>query len=158
MTGGTITGSYALGGLLGRAFGRQGSTGSLDTDVNSTIEDCIAFNPTITSTRSGKVNAATTYSGGAIIGCSSRPNTLKNCWRSPDMVLDYYATASLNVLFDHDDTTSESPLTQPYTYKWFSPYHGKVAAAGKTASDVAKDIGWDETVWDLTGTVPELVL
>ena len=39
-------------------------------------------------------------------------------------------------------------------YYW--PYHGKSAAAGKSASDVARDLGWDTSVWDLSGSEPVL--
>ena len=35
-------------------------------------------------------------------------------------------------------------------------FNGKAAAAGKTASQVAKEIGWDETIWDLSGEIPAL--
>ena len=35
-------------------------------------------------------------------------------------------------------------------------YHGKAAAAGATVSSVAKTLGWSETVWDLSGTLPVL--
>ena len=34
------------------------------------------------------------------------------------------------------------------------PYHGKAAAAGATASQVAKALGWDENIWDLSGALP----
>lgn len=30
------------------------------------------------------------------------------------------------------------------------------AAPGKTASQAAKDLGWDETIWDLSGAEPIL--
>ena len=48
---------------------------------------------------------------------------------------------------DQDDITTLSATTA---------YHGKAAAAGKTASAVAKELGWDETIWDLSGDVPAL--
>ena len=154
---GPVSGVYAVGGLIGRAFGRQGSSNSLDADVNTTVENCIAFNASVKSITSGGENPASHYSGGAVVGCSSRPNTLKNCWRSPNMVFEFYSDASLNVLFDHADSSPSSPLAQPAgSAQWFSPYHGKAAAAGATASSVARTLGWSETVWDLSGSVPEL--
>ena len=154
---GTIMGSFALGGIIGRAFGRQGSTASLDTDVNITVEDCIAFNAAVRTLTSGGETPNNHYSGGAVIGCSSRPNTLRNCWRSADFVLDFYADASLNLLFDHSDSSPQSPLAQPAgSAKWFSPYHGKAAASGATVSSVAQTLGWSTTVWNLSGSVPVL--
>ncbi len=154
---GPVAGVYAVGGLIGRAYGRQGSSSGLDLDVNTTVENCIAFNPSVKTITSGGENPASHYSGGAVIGCSSRPNTLKNCWRNPDMALEFYSDASLNVLFDHADSSPSSPLAQPAgSAKWFSPYHGKAAAAGSTVSSVARTLGWSETVWDLSGAVPVL--
>ena len=35
-------------------------------------------------------------------------------------------------------------------------WHGKAAAAGTTASQAAKALGWDETIWDLSGDEPKL--
>lgn len=154
---GPVKGAYGVGGLVGRAFGRQGAGDSLDTDVNTTVEGCIAFNPSVKTITSGGENPASHYSGGAVIGCSSRPNTLRNCWRNPNMEFDFYNTASLNVLFDHEDSSPSSPLAQPAgSAKWFSPYHGKAAPAGSTVSSVARSIGWSETIWDLSGDVPVL--
>ena len=154
---GSVEGSFALGGIAGRAFGRQGSSVSLDVDVKTTVEGCIAFNPSIRTVTSGGESPESHYSGGAVIGCSSRPNTLKNCWRKPDMVFNFYNDASLNVLFDHADSSPAAPLTQPArSAKWFSPYHGKAAAAGTTLSSVAKAAGWSAEVWDLSGDIPKL--
>jgi hypothetical protein len=154
---GKVQGIYALGGIVGRAFGRQGSSASLDTDVKTTVEDCIAFNASIKTTTSGGETPANHYSGGAVVGCSSRPNTLKNCWRSPSMDFQFYADASLNVLFDHADSSPSAPLAQPAgSAKWFSPYHGKAAGNGSSVSSVAQNIGWSGSVWDLSLPVPAL--
>ena len=151
---GEVIGKFALGGLIGRAFGLQKSSASLDTDVNTTVEDCIAFNPRVKTITSGGENPEGHYSGGAIIGCSSRPNTLKNCWRSASLTLDFYATASLNVLFDHADSSPEHPLTQPSgSAKWFSPYHGKSAASGTTLNTLAQSLGWSTSVWNFSGNI-----
>ena len=154
---GKVQGIYALGGIVGRAFGRQGSSASLDTDVKTTVEDCIAFNASIKTTTSGGETPANHYSGGAVVGCSSRPNTLKNCWRSPSMDFQFYADASLNVLFDHADSSPSAPLAQPAgSAKWFSPYHGKAAGNGSSVASVAQNIGWSGSVWDLSLPVPAL--
>lgn len=154
---GTVAGGFAVGGFAGRAFGRQGSSSSLDADVNTTVENCIAYNPSVKTVVSGGEDPASHYSGGAVIGCSSRPNTLKNCWRKSDMVFDYYNTASLNVLFDHADSSPSSPLVQPSgSAKWYSPYHGKAAPSGATLSSVAQSAGWSSSIWDFSAAVPAL--
>ena len=73
------------------------------------------------------------------------------------MEFQFYSDASLNVLFDHEDSSPSSPLTQPAgSAKWFSPYHGKAAPAGSTTSSAAKSLGWPETVWNLSGEIPVL--
>jgi hypothetical protein len=51
-------------------------------------------------------------------------------------------------------TTLDPDCKNPY--KYFYPYHGKAAAAGATVSSVAKQLKWDETVWDLSGDLPVL--
>ena len=152
---GQVSGKFAIGGLIGRAFGRQGSSASLDTDVNTTVEDCIVFNSLVKTITSGGETPDNHYSGGAVIGCSSRPNTLKNCWRSASLTLNFYADTSLNVLFDHADSSPQVPLTQPSgSAKWFSPYHGKAAASGTTLNALAQSLGWSSSVWDFSGSVP----
>ena len=44
----------------------------------------------------------------------------------------------------------------PYAYQHAYPYHGKEAPAGATVSSLAKQLKWDETVWDLSGDLPAL--
>lgn len=43
-----------------------------------------------------------------------------------------------------------------YGYKYAYPYHGKAAAAGSTVSSVAKQLKWNQNVWDLSGEYPVL--
>ena len=154
---GSVVGSFAIGGIAGRAFGRQSSSANLNTNVNTTIEGCIAYNPSIKSCVKGGENPSSHYSGGAVVGCSSRPNTLRNCWRKASMIFDYYSDASLDVLFDHADSSPSAPLTQPSgAAKWYSPYHGKAAAEGASLSTVVKAAGWSADVWDFSADIPTL--
>ena len=44
----------------------------------------------------------------------------------------------------------------PYSYQHAYPYHGKVAPASATVSSLAKQLKWDEKVWDLSGNLPVL--
>ena len=105
----------------------------------------------------GGENPASHYSGGAVVGFSTRVNTLKDCRRNPAMEFDYFNDASLNVLFDHDDSSPEHPLTQAAgSAKWYSPYHGKAASAGSTVSSIALSLNWSREIWDLSGSVPVL--
>ena len=156
---GTVTGTFAIGGIIGRAFGRQGSSASLDDDVQTTVEDCIAFNKKIRTVTSGGENPASHYSGGAVIGCTSRPNTLRNCLRSSNLEFYFYNNADLNILFDHPDSSPTAPLTQAAgSAKWYSPYHGKAAAEGASVTSAAEQLGWSGTVWDFSDSVPVLKL
>lgn len=156
---GNVIGGFGVGGIAGRAFGIQTASASLETSVNITVEGCIAFNTSIKTCVSGGENPADHYSGGVIVGCSSRPNELKNCWRKSDMTFEYYSEPSLNVLFDHEDSDTSKPLTQPSgSAKWYSPYHGKAASAGSTLSAVAQSAGWSAQVWDFSSDIPELKL
>ena len=98
---------------------------------------------------------------------------MKDSYRNPEMTLQVYRCDLLNNLFDHENADPSHPLVQPYNYgdapvqlsetegdtedfKWFSPYHGKAAPAGATISSLARTIGWDESVWDLSGDKPML--
>ena len=71
----------------------------------------------------------------------------------------------MNGVFDQDNVTADAPLKNnigiSVTNKKIEsplkfPYHGKAAASGETLSDVAKRLGWDATVWDLSGNEPKL--
>ena len=65
------------------------------------------------------------------------------------------------LVYDQENSTKDKPLVYydgaaeaPATCQ--APYHGKAAAAGKTAAQVATDLGFSTTVWDLSGEVPVL--
>ena len=111
--------------------------------------------------------AAVQYSAGAVIGCVNKMTiTAKNCWRSQEMTLSDYSgeyadgITYSNPLVDHEDVIASVPAslvpsgaTNDYAQ---CPYHGKVIPAGTTVSAKAKAIGWDETIWDLSGATPKL--
>ena len=169
-----ITGSFGLGGIAGKMCARLDSkTQYLDIDAASTMTGCIYWGSDIKTTTEGGEKCTNYWSSGAVVGCSCFTNTFNDNYRNPAMTLEVYKYAPLNVLFDHADTDPTHPLVEPYRYgdtpvvlseedgdtenfKWFAPYHGKAAAAGSTVSSLAKTIGWDESVWDLSGDYPML--
>ena len=61
-------------------------------------------------------------------------------------------------LVDHEDVINGRPAFPEYapSDNTQNAYHGKAAAADATLSSVAKSIGWDENIWDLSGAVPVL--
>ena len=129
----TITNSFASGDLLsnniaGGIVGRIAGEGPK-------VSKCIAWNNTVSS----KTNSFT----GAIIGSLEKSGEYSSCVRKSDMTV----TGTSVAVADQDDITTLSATTA---------YHGKAAAAGKTASAVAKELGWDETIWDLSKDVPAL--
>ena len=64
-------------------------------------------------------------------------------------------SANLSTLVDQDDCVGLLPSLGG-TANPNRAYQGKAAAADATISSVAKSIGWDETIWDLSGELPVL--
>lgn len=155
----SLTARHGVGGIAGRADNAANDSNAT-TSYNDTFEGCIAWNDKVVS-RMGI--ASDNISAGAIVGKSAACNVHKNCWRKADLSFDCYKDAQYNVLFDMVDNDKETALSYSAStanpqvlgsYYW--PYHGKAAAAGATASSIAKTIGWDETVWNLSGSEPVL--
>ncbi|MCQ2184427.1 MAG: hypothetical protein MJY62_03345 [Bacteroidales bacterium] len=153
-----ITARHGHGGIAGRAD--NNSNDSKDTTgYDDTFDGCIAWNEKIVS----RMNIASgNLSAGAIVGKTVSLNTHRNCWRRNDMTFTCFTDGQYNVLFDMPDNDSSTPLDYSAStaeprklglYYW--PYHGK-SSNGQTASDIARTIGWDETVWDLSGSEPRL--
>lgn len=149
---------HGIGGIVGRAENNKNSEQGQLTNYNNRIEGCIYWGTEISTSKSPGVDPTANHSGAAIVGKTVEKNTLKNCWRRPDLVMAYYGgdLAPLNTPFDQEDVDANNPLVVNHTAKYYTPYHGKAAAATETASAVAKRIGWEETVWDLSGAMPVL--
>jgi len=118
------------------------------------VEKCIAWNEGLICTNTDESEH---YSSGAITGYTSTKSFLTDCYRRADLHFVECATQGANVLYDQPNATPSSPLvkadgTGTYNY----PYHGRAAGAGVTLSSVAKSLGWDESVWDLSGSLPVL--
>ena len=156
----TITAPRGIGGIVGYANMDSGSgKGYTDNMPDYVIKGCIAWQSQLrTSTYNGETSTNNFWSSGAIVSGTSTHNYLSNCWRRAD--LDFRDYSGEFTLYDQADASPSSPLVvnnpKPATFTNYYPYHGKAAEAGKTLSQVAKQIGWNETVWDLSGATPVL--
>ena len=153
---GTVTGSFAIGGLVGFM------------NVEATIENCAAWNSGITPSSYGDGN----WSSGAVVGVAWPSATLSNNYRKPGMSLtawwvpdadynhpDVSSSATLVVKDKADGTLRNTSATATASgndnYPQFA-YHGKVAA-GTTLSQLASTtLGWSSDVWDFSGDLPVL--
>lgn len=147
---------HGLGGIVGRAENHSDTKQGALNNFNNTISGCIYWGDEISTYRT--INPASNHSAGAIVGKAAEKNVYSNNWRKPSLVMEFYpeAYAQYNIPYDNEDTSADKPLTFNYDAAFYMPYHGKAASAGETASDVAKRIGWDQTVWDLSGDMPVL--
>ena len=129
--------------------------------LGNQVIGCIAWNPRVVANKE-RVNQ---YSSGGVVGYTAPDNILKNNWRRPDMVFtqnvgieDPQYPVNYIVLQDQNDADEANPLDVPgdhsASHEFY--YHGKAAAAGESASAVAKRIGWDENIWNLSGNIPAL--
>lgn len=128
ITNSFASGTVKAGSVAGGIIGRVGAAESI-------VSNCIAWNPSVEATTKSLV--------GAVIGSLEKSGNYSSCVRGSNMAL----VNSTSTLADQNDITTVSAA---------GAYHGKAAAAGATISSVAKSIGWDETVWDLTGATPKL--
>ncbi|MCI6428547.1 MAG: hypothetical protein MR809_06685 [Rikenellaceae bacterium] len=148
---GNITGWQVVGGICGRAAGEGWNN---DTDVFNIVEKCLVWGGTITAIREDTDGG----SSAVVVGYTSRRNQLTDCFRSNKVV---FKVSWPNVSpYDQENSRNEENYylnCNEIPGKTFNfPYHGKVSA-GK-ASDKARDLKWEETVWDLSKDVPALIL
>ena len=155
-------------GILGHANNNSWGQKAADL-VDNYVIGCIAWNEGITMDNGRTVSLKGNrddyaMGGGCIMGWGCSENTLKNCWRKANINFlvtcpDDPESATHFRPFDQEDAGPGSPLQGidcDFSSLWSSMYHGKAAGASETASQVAKRIGWDENVWDLSGNVPVL--
>lgn len=147
----TIERCFATGDITSNTAGTAGIVGTNDV-AGSTIKDCIAWNANIICNRS----SAAKWAPGAIVGATNgKAANFTRCYRRADM--NFYDKAGVMTLVDHEDVSNALPTAPSYSNDGTqNAYHGKAAAADATISSVAKTIGWDETVWDLSKAVPVL--
>lgn len=148
--------SFCIGGIAGHC--NQDNKASFQTP-NNEISGCIAWNDSLSVRKTGAIN----WSSGAVIGFCAPSNTLKDCYRKNGLalIIDNAEAATFFKFENHDGTYGAGNLLpvnctfgaeDPHCAK----YDGKEAAAGETASAIAKKIGYDETIWDLSGATPVL--
>lgn len=153
----SILNSYAMGGIAGHCNLDKNPKDATDathptkTKTYNTIKGCIAWNDEITShaTDSDKDH----YSSGAIIGYTSTHSNLISCLRKADLSFKDYNDW---LPYDQENANSSTGLVvNTYSGRnYHYPYHGKSFSG--TLSQAARSLGWNETVWDLSGTVPVL--
>lgn len=145
-----LTGNRAIGPILSYSNGTP-ATGTTEPLGTSVIENCIVWTPSILSSAT-----QAQYSSGAVVGCAYlHPVTYKNNLRRADFeFVDFKDAPDQNPLRDMADILGTAcpggPVSNDYNYA----YHGKAAAAGMTAAQAAKSLGWSEDIWDLNGAEP----
>ena len=145
----TITNCYAAGNVTSATAGTGGIAGTISAE--STVSNCIAWNATIDCQRA----ANDKWAPGAVVGAASVAGNYSGCYRRADM--NFIDAAGAMVLVDQEDVANGFPAAPSYSDATTqAAYHGKAAAADATASSVAKSIGWDESIWDLSGDLPKL--
>lgn len=130
----SIDGFSGLGSIVGQSAG----------GTVLKLSGCIAWSPSITASRSG----ADKYSSGAIVGAASGTSTITGCVRRSDMVFSDPFRTGLVMHNDLGGVVHEGAANQ-------QAYDGKTTSA-ETVSAAAKAASWDEAIWDLSGSAPEL--
>lgn len=154
----SLEGVYNLGGIVARASNaaNPNSAGTFGTDIDISVSGCIAWNPSITSTKASTETPVSHYSSGAVVGFTTYVNELKQCYRRPDIVFNMYSIEAYNTLTDTPDTSVEAPLVKPGEETYLCPYNGTAAGTSDTVSSLARTLSWDEGIWDLSGDYPVL--
>ena len=156
------------GGIVGHMNNNSWAKKSA-SDVDNYVIGCIAWNEQILAdnsrTKSLKLSRDDyAMGGGCIMGWGCPENTLQNCWRKADINFkvtcpDDPASETHFVPFDQENAGPGNPLVGidcNYSDLWSMMYHGKASAKSETASQIAKKLGWSESIWDLSGDIPAI--
>ena len=159
----SVEGNFCVGGISGcGAWGAaKAETNLVESRTCDIVKGCIAWNDKIeaTATTTGK------YSSGAVVGYTNIYNTLENCYYKSGLDFSCSVGSDFSITpVDQPNASASSPLTAGtkndegciYKYTHAFPYHGKKAGTSETLSLVAERIGWDKSVWDLSGDLPKL--
>lgn len=153
----TVDGMRYSGGIAGGAVMDSGTVADYGTmQPENVFQGCIAWQSSF-ATRDVRTPYVDAWGSGAIVGITATHNYLVNCKRNPS--LDTHWTEVNGVTpYDQEDAspTTELVIDNPNSgvMKHYFPYHGK--AFSGTLSDAARACGWDEDVWDLSGSIPVL--
>lgn len=159
----SVEGIYCVGGISGIAAWCAANA-EVDPGTTKTcdiVKGCIAWNEAINATSTTTSN----YSSGAVVGYTNIYNTLENCYYKSGLALSCPVGSDFSITpVDQPNASASSPLNVgtkndkecSYIYNNAFPYHGKKAGASETLSQVAERIGWDKSVWDLSGNLPKL--
>ena len=148
----TVMADFGIGGIAGHCCLDMKSGNADVAKPGNVFEHCIAWNDKVAANTVGDDSTFSHYSVGAIVGYNSIYNTCTGCVRKPD--LNFASYSNQEVLCDQPDASESAPQSVGVSASYSYPYHGKAAAAGKTLSTVARELGWPADVWDLSGDVP----
>ena len=139
-----IVNSYTTSSLNG--YSGLGSIGGVVTKADAVFKmsNCIGWSSTIKSARPDNSK----WCCGGLIGSSEGKLTATGCVRKPDMS---FIDAVRTTLETHGNINNAIPDGTANNH----PYDG-TPSSESTVSAAAKAAGWSETVWDLTGDLPEL--
>lgn len=148
-----LTTGRGNGGIIGTA--NQDSKAAMMTPYN-VVRKCIAWCDVIST--DALINQ---YSSGAIVAFNAITNTCEDCWYRDGLVLTA-TTSEAEEYFAFIDQPNSNPSAPQevgvecdFSNHYKMPYNGK-KAVGKTASDIARELEWDTTIWDLSGDIPVL--
>lgn len=157
-----VTADRNAGGICGScSYGGTYHDTELDIQKDMVI-GCIAWNEKVEAKKTTTGN----YSSALVVGYCNKYQYFQNCWRKADMDFRCPITDkefSITAV-DQENSSPDMPMLGgtvedsecSYGYKYAYPYHGKAAAAGATISSVAKQLKWNQNVWDLSGEYPVL--
>ena len=157
-----VTADRNAGGICGScSYGGTYHDTQLDIQKDMVI-GCIAWNEKVEAKKTTTGN----YSSAPVVGYCNKYQYFQNCWRKADMDFRCPVTdAEFSITaVDQENSSPDMPMLGgtvedpecTYGYKYAYPYHGKAAAAGATVSSVAKQLKWNQNVWDLSGEYPVL--
>lgn len=165
----SVNAKWSAGGISGScSYGKAYAVEDIPV-TKDVVAGCIAWNDEIKATNTSTTN----YSSGAVVAFCNIYQYFVDNYRKPGMTFDVpvdqkdedgnLQAADAFRIEPYDQANSGDPIAltlvgnmSPVPYMYSYPYHGKVAPDGSTVSSLAKILGWDENVWDLSGELPVL--
>lgn len=165
----SVNAKWSAGGISGScSYGKAYAVEDIPV-TKDVVAGCIAWNDEIKATNTSTTN----YSSGAVVAFCNIYQYFVDNYRKPGMTFDVpvdqkdedgnLQAADAFRIEPYDQANSGDPIAltlvgnmSPVPYMYSYPYHGKVAPYGSTVSSLAKTLGWDENVWDLSGELPVL--